>query len=95
VRQWNGLDSLQSWSFTRVPLIGRHDTSIFEWLPDLGPSIWSWLTVESMISTVPLASSGVKRWSEPAMVRRWVGTGMIEAHPEGAAGACPMMSSEN
>jgi len=53
------------------------------------------LTVESMISTVPLASSGVKRCSEPAMVRRWVGTGMIEAHPEGAAGACPMMSSEN
>jgi hypothetical protein len=24
-------------------------------------------------------SSGVKRWRDPAMVRRWVGTGMIEA----------------
>ncbi len=35
--------------------------------------------VESMISTVRLVSSGVKRWRDPAMVRRWVGTGMIEA----------------
>ena len=35
--------------------------------------------IESMISTVRLVSSGVKRWSDPAMVRRWVGTGMIEA----------------
>ena len=32
-----------------------------------------------MISTVRLVSSGVKRWRDPAMVRRWVGTGMIEA----------------
>ena len=36
-------------------------------------------TIESMISTVRLVSSGVKRWRDPAMVRRWVGTGMIEA----------------
>jgi hypothetical protein len=35
--------------------------------------------VESMISTVRLVSSGVKRWRDPAMVHRWVGTGMIEA----------------
>jgi transposase-like protein len=35
--------------------------------------------IESMISTVRLVSSGVKRWRDPAMVRRWVGTGMIEA----------------
>jgi putative transposase len=35
--------------------------------------------VESMISTVRLVSSGVKHWRDPAMVRRWVGTGMIEA----------------
>ncbi len=35
--------------------------------------------VESMISTVRHVSSGVKRWRDPAMVRRWVGTGMIEA----------------
>ncbi len=34
---------------------------------------------ESMISTVRLVSSGVKRWRDPAMVRRWVGTGVIEA----------------
>jgi hypothetical protein len=32
-----------------------------------------------LISTVRLVSSGVKRWRYPAMVRRWVGTGMIEA----------------
>ena len=36
-------------------------------------------SIESMISTVRLVSSGVKRWRDPAMVRRWVGTGMIEA----------------
>jgi putative transposase len=35
--------------------------------------------IESMISTVRLVSSGVKRWRDPSMVRRWVGTGMIEA----------------
>ena len=35
--------------------------------------------IESMISTVRLVSSGVKRWRDPAMVRRWVATGMIEA----------------
>ncbi len=35
--------------------------------------------IESMISTVRLVASGVKRWRDPAMVRRWVGTGMIEA----------------
>lgn len=35
--------------------------------------------IESMISTVRLVSSDVKRWRDPAMVRRWVGTGMIEA----------------
>jgi putative transposase len=35
--------------------------------------------IESMISTVRLVSSHVKRWRDPAMVRRWVGTGMIEA----------------
>lgn len=35
--------------------------------------------VESMISTVRLVSSGVKRWRDPATVRRRVGTGMIEA----------------
>ncbi len=35
--------------------------------------------IESMISTVRLVSSQVKRWRDPAMVRRWVGTGMIEA----------------
>ncbi|MGO9333653.1 MAG: transposase [Acidimicrobiales bacterium] len=35
--------------------------------------------IASMISTVRLVSSGVKRWRDPAMVRRWVGTGMIEA----------------
>ncbi len=35
--------------------------------------------IESMISTVRLVSSGVKRWRDAAMVRRWVGTGMIEA----------------
>ena len=94
MRQWNGLDSLPSWSFTRVPLIGRHDTSIFEWLPDLGPSIWSWLTVESMISTVPLPPRGqaLERTGDGAALGRHR---QIEAHPEGAAGACPMMSSEN
>jgi putative transposase len=36
-------------------------------------------SIESMISTVRLVSSGVKRWRDPTMVRRWVGTGMIEA----------------
>jgi putative transposase len=35
--------------------------------------------IESMISTVRLVSAQVKRWRDPAMVRRWVGTGMIEA----------------
>ena len=35
--------------------------------------------IESMISTVRLVSSDVKRRRDPAMVRRWVGTGMIEA----------------
>ncbi|MGH9046945.1 MAG: IS256 family transposase [Acidimicrobiales bacterium] len=35
--------------------------------------------IESMNSTVRLVSKGVKRWRDPAMVRRWVGTGMIEA----------------
>jgi transposase-like protein len=35
--------------------------------------------IESMISTVRTVSSGVKRWRDPKMVRRWVGTGMIEA----------------
>lgn len=35
--------------------------------------------IESMISTVRHVSSGVKRWRDPKMVRRWVGTGMIEA----------------
>ena len=29
-------------------------------------------SIESMISTVRLVSSGVKRWRDPAMVRRWV-----------------------
>jgi len=36
-------------------------------------------TLESLISTVRLVRGGVKRWHNPAMVRRWVGTGMIEA----------------
>jgi len=35
--------------------------------------------IELMISTVCTVSSGVKRWRDPKMVRRWVGTGMIEA----------------
>ena len=35
--------------------------------------------IESMISTVRHVSSGVKRWRDPKMVRRWVGTGMLEA----------------
>ena len=35
--------------------------------------------IESMISTVRLVSTQVKRWRDPAMVRRWVGTGMVEA----------------
>ena len=34
--------------------------------------------IEDMF-TVRLVSSGVKRWRDPAMVRRWVATGMIEA----------------
>ena len=74
----------------------RHWTtaSIFEWLLDFDPPSGHVSKVESMISTVPLAL-GRKPWSEPAMVRRWVGTGMIGTHPGGAVGACPMMSSEN
>lgn len=32
-----------------------------------------------MISNVYLVSSGLKRWRDPAMVRRWVGTVMIGA----------------
>ena len=28
---------------------------------------------------VPIVCSGVKRWGDPATVRRWVSTGMIQA----------------
>lgn len=45
----------------------------------LARSLSSTNAIESMNSTVRLVSSGVKRWRDPAMVRRWVATGMIEA----------------
>jgi hypothetical protein len=51
-----------------------------------------------MISTVRLVSSGVERWRDPAMVRRWVGTGMIEAQRsfrwiKGCSGMKPLLDA--
>jgi putative transposase len=45
----------------------------------LARSLWCTNAIESMISTLRHVSSGLKRWRDPKMVRRWVGTGMIEA----------------
>jgi hypothetical protein len=61
------------------------DASIFESLSDIDPSIWFWLTVESIPSTVPrlLGRQTLERTGDGAALG-W--RGMIEPHPEGAVG---------
>ena len=66
VRQWSDPHSPRPWSFTRVPLIGRREH--LRVAARVRPSIWSRLTVESMISTVPrlLGRQALERSGEGA-----------------------------
>ncbi len=73
-QRWNGRAAARS--------ADVHPGAAYTWLRNAGltmqratPRIYSAAEKAEFFRV----SSGVKRWRDPAMVRRWVGTGMIEA----------------